>query len=96
MKTILHLPTGDFAFIEQEIEGTPQDAVEAFKALKEAYTNATHSGEGMTEKELDVWVENMFLGKGNNAEIYSKSTLSQQKELHRIKRALTRIKSRQQ
>lgn len=93
MKTTIRLPLGQFEFIEQtfDMDLTPEAAVAAFNALQRAYKG----GEGMDEKELDVWVYNMLLGKGNNADVYQKATPAQGKELHRIKRQLAKIKRNQ-
>lgn len=94
----LHLPTGDFAFIEGEIESeTPQGATEAFKALKEAFTASGRVSEGLTDKELDLIVQNMCMGvtTKEGTELWAKATDAQKKEINRLSRALKRIKSKQ-
>lgn len=94
----LHLPTGDFAFIEGEIEAeTPQGATEAFKALKEAFTASGRVSEGLTDKELDLIIQNMCMGvtTKEGTELWAKATDAQKKEINRLSRALKRIKSKQ-
>ena len=93
MKVTLRLPTQDqYAFIEVETEVlSVEQAVEGYNAAM----GLLRSGEGMSDKELDTWIENMLLGDGNDADTYSKATTAQKVELHRIKRALNRIKAKQ-
>lgn len=93
----VQIQTVPFALIGTEIEGAVADAVKLHNELLEAYNasqRALKGGEGMSEIEMDVWVYNMLLGKGNDADIYQKATPAQQKELHRIKRQLAKIKRR--
>lgn len=47
MKHTFHIATGQYEFIEQEFEGTPEEAVAAYNDLKRAYDG----GEGMGMKE---------------------------------------------
>lgn len=94
----VQIQTVPFALIGTEMEGTVEDAVNLHNDLLEAYNasqKALKGGEGMNEKELDIWVYNMLLGKGNDADVYQKATPAQGKELHRIKRALAKIKRAQ-
>lgn len=98
MKTVIHAQTAPFEFIGFEYEKgeelTQSDidtSINDFQKLQ----GAIKGGEGMTEVEMDIWVENMLLAKGNEADVYTKATKPQRIELHRIKRALTRIKAKQ-
>lgn len=97
-KITMHIQPSQFEFIGfeyEEIEGLSDATIER------AINDFTHSkamikgGEGMSEKEMDAWVQNMCLGAGNNADTYSKATPNQRTELHRIKRALNRIDAKQ-
>lgn len=95
MKYQFQITTGQFEYINQEGEfETPQSAVEAYKSLKEAYTVSGKPSEGMTDKELDLVVQNMCLGKSTSqgTELWAKATPEQRKEINRLKRALDRIK----
>lgn len=48
MKYLGHVPTESYGFISVEVEGTPDEAVMAYKELKRAY----EGGEGHTMKEF--------------------------------------------
>lgn len=98
MKTIYHVPTEQYGFVEIEVEGTLELQPEMITRRIEQYraiSAQVSGGEGMLEAELDTWIYNMLLGKGNDADIYQKATPAQQKELHRIKRQLAKIKRNQ-
>ncbi len=94
MKTQIQISTGSFEYImrEYDTEMTPEAAVEAYRELQRAYKG----GEGLTDKEIDLIIENMCLQKTteNGTELWAKATDTQKKEINRLKRALNRIKSR--
>lgn len=50
------ITTGQFEFIHGEIEGTPEDAVEAFKALKLAFNGGSGLGDREWNKFLDSYL----------------------------------------
>ena len=93
-KTPIRLPLGQFEFIEMtyDTEMTAEAAVEAFKQLQRAYKG----GEGITEKEMDDIIQKMMLGVSVNGgtELWAKATNEQRTEINRIKRALKRIKAK--
>lgn len=92
MKAELHIPTEQYGFVSVEVEvPSVEDALHAYQHA----ASTVRGGEGMSEEEMDLWVCNMLLGEGNDVNVYQKATKSQQIELHRIKRALNRIKMRQ-
>lgn len=95
MKTQIQITTGQFEYIMREIEvESDVQAVEAFKALKQAYTASGKVSEGVTDKEHDMIIEKMMLGVSveGGTELWSKATPAQQKEIKRVQRALARIK----
>lgn len=89
MKTIIHLPTGDFAYVEQEFdhEMTPEAALEAYNALQGAY----RGGDGLNAKEIDAMLDSYFLGTGVDSNQYDKLNVEQSKWLQAIKRSLARV-----
>lgn len=89
MNTKIHLPTGDFAFIEQELFCTPEEAVEAFKALQRAYK--PEAGEGLTPKEWNTVLDG-YLNEGTmNADIYASMNAQQQFVIQEIKKSSKRV-----
>lgn len=101
MKTIYHVPTEQFGFIEIEMEegvDIPQISINArieqYRAISEAVKVPAGTPIGLTDKELDLIVENMCLQKTtvNGVELWAKATDVQRKEINRLKRALSRIK----
>ena len=94
MKITYRIPSKEpYGYVEFETE-SGESAAEKMQAIEEleGLMSYQKGGEGMSDVELDIWVQNMLLGKGNDVNVYEKATPSQQKELHRIKRALNRIK----
>lgn len=95
MKIEFHVQPSQYEFIGfsyEETEGLSDKAIDTAISDFNRAKGAIKGGEGMNEKEMDIWVYNMLLGKGNDADVYQKATPAQQKELHRIKRALAKIK----
>jgi hypothetical protein len=96
MKPTIRLPLGQFEFIEMTYEEqmSPNEAVEAFNALKRAYTDVP---EGLTSKEMDTIIEHMALGTSveGGTELWAKASVLQKEEINRLKRALKRIEARQ-
>jgi hypothetical protein len=87
--------TNEFEYIMGEIETDyPEAAVEAYKALREAYTEKP----GLAPKELDLIIEKMCLGVTveGGTELWSKATQAQKDQINCLKRALKRIESKQQ
>lgn len=71
---------------------SPDAAVEAYKALREAYTEKP----GITPKELDMIIESMCLGKTveNGTNLWDKATHAQKDQINCLKRALKRIEAK--
>lgn len=91
----MHIQPSQFEFIGFEYEpeeGLSDSVIELGISDFMRSKGLLKGGEGMSEPDMDIWVYNMLLGKGNDADIYQKATPAQQKELHRIKRQLAKIK----
>lgn len=93
MKNTIQIRTSDFEYIMQEFEGTPEEAVDAFKALKGAWTGGT----GLPEKDfnhcLDTYMTTGTLNGGT--ELYHQMNEKQQYVFQSLKKAFKRIKSKQ-
>ncbi len=91
MKTIIHIPTGDFAFIEQEFdeEMIPEAAIMAYTELKEKLKG----GEGLNSKGIDALLDSYFKGEGVDPNQYDRLNPEQLKWVQAIKRSLARIKN---
>lgn len=94
MKFNVQIQTVPFALIGTEYEGTIEGAVELHNTLLGAYNASQRVSEGMTDKEVDTWLDNMFLEKGNSADIWAKRNPVQEEWLKRIKRSLSRIEAK--
>lgn len=96
MKTSIQIRTADFEYINQEYDSelSAEEAVEKFHELKTAFGG---QGFGISEKEMDAFVENQLLGKLDGMlEVFTQMSGTQVKEIQRIKRALKRIKAKNQ
>ncbi len=60
----IHLPTEQFGFIESEITGEPEDAVEEYKSISRAWKG----GEGWEEKRFMKFIDNMIAHKPNQGD----------------------------
>lgn len=91
IKYQVQIPTVQFGYIMAEFEGTdPLEAVELHEEMVSKY----QGGEGLTDKELGLIIQNMCLNKTtpNGTNLWSKATPTQKAEINRLKRALDRIK----
>lgn len=93
MKTVIRVPTEQFAFVEQEFdrEMTPDEVIEAYNALQRAYKG----GDGLNDKDFNAFIDRYLLGDKNHVEEYQLMNKEQQNVCQIIKRSLARIKARQ-
>lgn len=91
MKYEHQITTGQFEYIKEYFEGTPEEAVIAHQTLKKAWTG----GEGLEERDFNLFIDNYLLGVKNHVETYLKMNRVQQDIIQVIKRSLARIKSRE-
>lgn len=96
MKFNVQIQTVPFALIGTEYEGTIEGAVDLHNKLLGTYTASQKPLEGLTDKELDLIIQNMCLGKStpDGTNLWSKATAPQKTEINRLKRALSRIKAK--
>lgn len=106
MKVELRIPTDPFAYIGLELSDNEVmtetmlhtaisnyiNATEAYKRLQGEYKG----GEGLTDKEMGMIIENMCLQKTttNGVELWAKATDVQKTEINRLNRALKRIEAK--
>lgn len=91
IKYQVQIPTIQFGYIMAEFEGSdPLEAIELHGEMLVKY----QGGDGLTDKELGLIIQNMCLGKTtpDGTNLWSKATLTQKAEINRLKRALDRIK----
>lgn len=94
MKYKLHLPTGDFAFIEQEVEvDSPTEAVDAFKALLKAYKGES-GGAGLTPKDWNTALDSYINGNPMAPDTYYSMSPEQQKIIQELKKCFKRLKGK--
>lgn len=100
MKITYRIPTETYGYVEIEDdveEGffDPEKMRDQYESFKETFT--ANDASGLTDKELDLIIENMCLQKttAGGTELWAKTTDAQKKEINRLKRALARIKNKQ-
>ena len=92
MKATLRIATKDaFCFIEAECEGTSQEIVDQYGELYLEYHGRHKTGSGITDKEMDTFVQNVLEGGTNHIDLHEKMNEEQQKTYQIIKRAIKRI-----
>jgi len=87
MKATLRLPLDQYAFIETEQEGTPEELREVYEGLKEAFT----TGEGLEPKEWRQVLDRYLSDGTGDTEQYLKMSKTQQIVIQEIKKAFKRI-----
>lgn len=87
----VHVPTEQYGFILGKLTGGAEEAVALYKEIQ-----ATWNKEGLTEKEMDAFLDAQLSGDGikDGAETYERMNVQQQKEVQRVKRALARLKAK--
>ncbi len=92
-KTTIRIPTDTYAYFEVEMEGTPQEIIDAHEELKNLY-KASQGGEGLPDKEFNTAFDGYLSGKGMDADSYAAMSKEQMNIVQTVKRAFARIKSR--
>lgn len=92
MKITLHIPTEQYGFVAVEVDNMEPDTT---AELYHMFSDAFKPQSGMTDKEVDAWLDNMFLEKGNSTDVWAKRSPEQEKWLKCIKRSLARIATKQ-
>lgn len=95
MKHLFHIATGNFEFIEEEFTGTVEEAIDAYKALTEAYRGTQNPSEGLISKDFDKALDRYLCGNGMDSEAYAAMNKEQVDRIQMVKRAFARIKNRQ-
>ena len=91
MITTIRLPLGQFEFIEQSFDRdmTPEEAVEAFRALQRAYK--PEAGEGLRNVEFNAFLDRYLTDGTGITDTYAKMNAGQQACIQTLKRAFKRI-----
>ena len=86
MKYDFQISTGQFEFIHGEVEGTPEDAVMAFKALKRAY----EGGSGLPAAQFNSWLDTYLAGKAGSSDEWEQMSDAQKVVINEIKKSKKR------
>lgn len=85
------ISTGQYEFLNFEIEGTAQDAVEAYKELQTAWKG----GEGVSSKDFNAFLDTYIsTGKPGELEVWENMTDQQKIIVNEVKKSFARIKSK--
>lgn len=92
MKYKLHVPVEQFGFVEAELESeTLDEAKLVYDAIKREWDGA----EGLSEKEMNAFVDGMLVGEPNHIEQWERMSPIQKFCAQIIKRSLKRLESRE-
>jgi hypothetical protein len=94
MKISLHIPTESYGFVLLEVEQEEDGKVmtpEEVSAVYNQYAAAFKEKNGLTDEEMDTFVQKQLEGEGNHIETYNGMSADQQLWIQRIKRAKKRI-----
>ena len=89
----IHLPTAEYAFIEREIEGTPDDAVHAYRDLEIAFKEYDPFA-SLKDVVFNDKVDKYLMTNKLEAEEYETCNATQKMVLQVIKRAYKRIQDK--
>lgn len=87
MKYKIHVPTTEYGFIEQELEGTSEEAVDAHNELLVAY----RGGLGIETKEFNEALDRYLTENTGETDQYLRMSKDQQAVFQEIKKSLKRI-----
>ncbi len=92
MKYEYQIKTGEYEFINGEGEGTPEEAVQAFKELKEAFGGGSGLDDKTFNAALDEYLSTNELTNGT--ELYAQMSKEQQFVFQAVKRSIKRIEAK--
>ena len=81
-----HIATGQYEFLEVELEGTAEEAVVAYRELQDEYNNETE----LPSKEWNTWLDNFLKGKVGTADQWGRMSFIQKKVIDEIRKSLKR------
>ncbi len=87
MKHLLRVPTVEYGFIEEEFEGTAEEAYEAYTSL----IGICRAGIGLPEPEWRKALDKYLAGDGTDSETYYRMNQAQQSMIQELKKAFKRI-----
>lgn len=94
-KARLRIPTKtQYAFIEVDFEGTPNEIVAAYNEINNAYWNQKEVAP-LADKEYNEFIDNLMLGESNHIETWEKCSPEQRAAAQVIKRSLKRLEARE-
>lgn len=91
MKIKLHIPTEQYGFVEIEPE---TDDPHAVAGIYQQFSGAFKVNEGIPDKEFDAFIQRQLLGQSNHVEEYQAMSPEQKKYVQINKRALNRIRAK--
>lgn len=86
MKYLAHVPTEQYGFISIEVEGTAEEAVQAYKELQEAFKG----GSGLPTKEFNAWLDSYLEGKPGSVNEWEQMSTVQKLVINEIKKSRKR------
>ena len=98
-KITLHVSVGEYEFVEVETEIIQDSDIAVSAAAKGTYDTikaAFAPKAGVTDKEMNAFVDNMLMGGDNHIESWEKMSDTQRSHAQTIKRALARIAAKEQ
>lgn len=92
MKYKIHVPTVEYGFIESEVEGSMEDAVNEHNGLLVAY----RGGFGLDTKEFNACLDRYLHDGTGETDVYLRMSKEQQSVIQEIKKAYKRIEAKEQ
>lgn len=91
-KAQLRIPTEQYAYVEVEVEGTPDEIWEAYKQFMAMSKPQT----GISDKDFNTFLDNMLVkGEANHVEVFQAMSEKQKDVIQHLKRAIKRIKPKE-
>ena len=91
-KAQLRIPTEMYAYMEVSVEDTAENILQ----LHNEFTRLVKPREGLDEKTMNIFIDNMLLGNGkNDINVYQLMSDGQKNTVQCLKRGLKRITAHQ-
>lgn len=90
MKYRGHISTGQYEFIEFEVDGTASQVVEAYKELVKQWNEESE----LPAKEWNKWLDSYLAGKAGSVEEWEQMSFTQKQIIQEIKKSHARTKDK--
>lgn len=91
MKSVIRIPTEQYAYVEVEFEGTSEEIIAKYREITNMYKN---NSLGLTVKEFNVVLDRYLEVANLSEEEYNRMSVDQQNVIQQLKKAFKRAEAK--